>query len=137
MNALLRHSLAWRMIAPIPLAVIVAIGAVWLLVPRMIADNAIDQAVLASRNIAAPFKTIREYYTQNVVDKIVVEGTFKAATNHQGDARAIPLPVTMIHDLSALLARQDITIDLYSKYPFPSRENRRLDAFEQEAWDLL
>ena len=136
MNAL-RHSLAWRMIAPIPLALIAAIAAVWLLVPRMIADNAIDQAVLASRNIAAQFKTIREYYTENVVDKIVVEGTFRAASNHQGDARAIPLPVTMIHDLSALLAKQDTTIRLYSKYPFRSRENRWLDAFEQEAWDFL
>jgi C4-dicarboxylate-specific signal transduction histidine kinase len=137
MNALLRHSLAWRMIAPIPLAVIAAIAAVWLLVPRMIAANAIEQAVLASRNIADQFKTIREYYTQSVVDKIVVEGTFKAAADHQGDARAIPLPVTMIHDLSALLTRQDTTIGLYSKYPFPSRENRRLDDFEQEAWDIL
>ena len=137
MNALLRHSLAWQMIAPIPLAVIAAIAAIWLLVPRMIAGNATDQAVLASRNIAAQFKTIREYYTENVVDKIVMEGMFKALSNHQGDARAIPLPVTMIHDLSALLTKQDTAINLYSKFPFPNREDRRLDAFQQAAWDFL
>ena len=137
MNVQLRHSLAWQMIVPIPLTVIAAIAAIWLLVPRMIAGNATDQAVLASRNIAAQFKTIREYYTENVVDKIVMEGTFKASSDHKGDAKAIPLPVTMIHDLSALLTKQDTAINLYSKFPFPNRENRQLDAFQQEAWDFL
>jgi methyl-accepting chemotaxis protein len=137
MNVLLRHSLAWQMIGPIPLAVIVAIAAIWILVPRMIAGNATDQAVLASRNIAAQFKTIREYYTANVVDKVVMAGTFNASSDHKGDPKAIPLPVTMIHDLSALLTKQETEISLYSKFPFPNRENRRLDAFEQAAWDFL
>lgn len=137
MNMQLRHSLAWQMIGPIPLTVSVAIAAVWLLVPRMIAANATDQAVLASRNIAAQFKTIREYYTENVVDKILVDGTFKASSDYKGDAKTIPLPLTMIHDLSALLTKQDTAINLYSKFPFPNRENRRLDVFQQEAWDIL
>ena len=136
MNVLLRHSLAWQMIGPIPLAVIVAIAAIWILVPRMIAGNATDQAVLASRNIAAQFKTIREYYTANVVDKVLMAGTFNASSDHKGDPKAIPLPVTMIHDLSALL-KQETAISLYSKFPFPNRENRRFDAFEQAAWDFL
>jgi signal transduction histidine kinase len=118
-------------------AVIVAIAAIWILVPRMIAGNATDQAVLASRNIAAQFKTIREYYTENVVDKVVMAGTFNASSDHKGDPKAIPLPVTMIHDLSALLTKQETAISLYSKFPFPNRENRPLDAFEQAARDFL
>ena len=137
MNVQLRHSLAWRMIGPIPLTVIAAMAAIWLLVPHMIAANAIDQAVLASRNVAAQFKTIREYYTENVVDKIVLEGTFKASSDHRGDAKAIPLPATMIHDLSALLTKQETAISLYSTFPFPNRADRELDAFQQEAWDFL
>jgi signal transduction histidine kinase len=137
MNIQFRNGLAWRMILPIPLAVIATIVAIWLLVPRMIADSATDQAVLAGRNIAAQFKTIREYYTENVVDKIVMTGTFKASSDHRGDANAIPLPVTMVHDLSALLTRQDTVIDLYSAFPFPNRKNRVLDVFQQEAWDFL
>jgi hypothetical protein len=100
MNVLLRHSLAWQMIGPIPLAVIVAIAAIWILVPHMIMGNATDQAVLASRNIAAQFKTIREYYTENVVDKVVMAGTFNASFDHKGDPKAIPLPVTMNDDQS-------------------------------------
>src|SRR5262245_44858539 len=136
-NVRLRHSLAWRMIVPIPLAVIAAIAAIWLLVPRIIANNAIAQAILASRNTADQFKTIREYYTANVVDKIVAEGTFTASSNYKDDPKAIPLPATMTHDLSALLTKQDTAIDLYSKFPFPNRKNRQLDAFQQEAWDYL
>ena len=52
MNLQLRHSLAWQMIGPIPLMVIAAIAAIWFIVPRMIADNATDQAVLAGRSIS-------------------------------------------------------------------------------------
>ena len=93
--------------------------------------------MLAGRSIATQFKTLREYYTENVVDKILSEGTFKVSSAHKGDAKAIPLPATMILDLSAMLAKQNTAISLYSTFPFPNRENRPLDSFQQEAWDFL
>jgi low affinity Fe/Cu permease len=52
MNLQLRHSLVWQMIGPIPLMVIAAIAAAWFIVPRMISDNATNQAVLAGASIA-------------------------------------------------------------------------------------
>jgi signal transduction histidine kinase len=137
MNLQLRQSLKWQMIGPIPLMVIAAIGAAWFMVPRKVAESASDQAVLAGRSIATQFKTLREYYTENVVDKILSEGTFRASSDHKGDAKAIPLPATMILDLSAMLAKQNTTISLYSKFPFPNRANRPFDSFQQEAWDFL
>src|SRR5215468_510893 len=137
MNLQLRQSLKWQMIGPIPLMVIAAIGAAWFMVPRKVAESASDQAVLAGRSIATQFKTLREYYTENVVDKILSEGTFRASSDHKNDARAIPLPATMILDLSATLEKQNTAISLYSKFPFPNRENRLLDSFQQEAWDFL
>jgi signal transduction histidine kinase len=137
LNSQFRHSLALRMIVPITLAVIAAVAATWLLVPSMIAESATHQAIHEGLNIAAQFKTIREYYARNVVDKVVMDGSLKASSDYRDDARAIPLPVTMIHDLSALLTEQNTAINLYSKFPFPNRENRRLDPFQQEAWDFL
>jgi signal transduction histidine kinase len=137
MNLQLRHSLKWQMIGPIPLMVIAATAAVWFMVPRKVAESATDQAVLAGRGIATQFKTLREYYTENVVDKILSEGTFRASSDHKGDAKAIPLPATMILDLSTMLAKQNTAINLYSKFPFPNRTNRPLDAFQREAWDFL
>jgi methyl-accepting chemotaxis protein len=126
-----RNSLAWRIVLPVPLAMVLAIVAIWVFVPRLIADNAIDEAVNASRQTAAEFKTIRGYYTEKVVNKVVKNGAMRAAVEHAGDAKAIPLPATMIHDLSELLSKNDTTVSLYSKYPWPNRARRSATA---SAW---
>ena len=133
----LRGSIAWRLLLPVPLALVAAIAAIWIVIPRVMVSNATDEALAASQQIAAQFKTIRAYYTENVVNKIVREGTFKPSTDHRADAKTIPLPATMIHDLSELLSKQNTTINLYSQYPFPNRNSRQLDAFQREAWEVL
>jgi len=132
-----RRSLAWRMILPIPLVVVIGIAVIWFVVPRVVSDIASDGAVTAAQQIATQFKIIRTYYTENVVNKINKEGTFKPSIDHKDDAKAIPLPATMVHDLSVLLSKQDTTLNLYSGYPFPNRKDRQLDAFQQKAWDYL
>jgi methyl-accepting chemotaxis protein len=132
-----RRSLAWRMILPIPMVVIAGIVAVWIVVPRAIVSMATDGAVTTGEQIAAQYKIIRKYYTENVVNKIIKDGTFKPSTDHKNDDKAIPLPTTMIHDLSALLSRQNTTLNLYSMYPFPNRRDRKLDTFQQKAWEYL
>jgi len=132
-----RRSLAWRMILPIPLVVVIGIAVIWFVVPRVVSDIASDGAVTAAQQIATQFKIIRTYYTENVVNKINKEGTFKPSIDHKDDAKAIPLPATMVHDLSALLSKQDTSVNLYSSYPFPNRKDRQLDAFQQKAWDYL
>ena len=120
-----------------PTTAAVAIALIWIIVPWVVADNATSEAIFANQQIAARFKTIRAYYTDNIVNKVLRSGVIKASPDHKADDNAIPLPATMIHDLSALLANQDTTISLYSKYPFPNRKDRRLDEFQQEAWDFL
>ncbi len=132
-----RHSLTWRMILPVPLAVIAAIALVWFALPRIIASNATESAVLDGGQIANQFKIIRGYYTEAVVNKVVKDGSMKPSVDHTGDDKAIPLPATMIHDVSALLSKQDTTINLYSVFPFPNRKDRQLDAFQREAWEFL
>jgi HAMP domain-containing protein len=125
------------MILPLPLVIVAVIAVAWIIVPRVIADNATDEAVRASSQTATQFKTIRAYYTDNVVSKVAKDGTFKPSHDHKGNDKAIPLPATMIHDLSELLSGQDTTISLYSRYPFPNRQGRQLDPFQQEAWEFL
>ncbi|HEY1545092.1 MAG TPA: methyl-accepting chemotaxis protein [Xanthobacteraceae bacterium] len=132
-----RNSLAWRIVLPIPLGLALAIGAIWVFVPRLIAANALEEAVNVSRRTAAEFKTIRNYYTEMIVNKVVKNGSMHAAVDHASDPKAIPLPATMIHDLSDLLSKNDTALSLYSKYPFPNRKDRVLDPFQQQAWDYL
>jgi hypothetical protein len=45
----------------------------------------------------------------------------------------------MIHDLSAQSEKHEggVQIKLYSKFPFPVRKSRVLDAFQSRAWDEL
>jgi len=131
------NSLAWRIVLPIPLALALAMVAIWVFVPRLIAENAIEEAVNESRQTAAEFKVIRNYYTEKVVNKVLKGGAMHAAVDHAADAKAIPLPATMVHDLGELLSKNDTTVSLYSKYPWPNRKDRTLDAFQQQAWDYL
>ena len=42
------HSLAWRLILPIPLIVLAGIVVLWFVVPRMIIDDATAEAVRTS-----------------------------------------------------------------------------------------
>ncbi len=136
-GALPHRSLAWRLILPIPLVVIAGIATLWVVVPRMIVANATEEAAAQGQQIVEQFKAVRTYYTTNVVNKVLKEGTFTAASDHAGNDKAIPLPATMIHDLGALLAKQDTTLTLYSRYPFPNRKDRKLDEFQQKTWDYL
>jgi len=131
------HSLAWRLILPLPLTLIAAIAAIWVIVPRVVEDNATKAAILASQQVATQFKIFRTYYTESIVGKVVKESALQPSFDHKTNDKAIPLPATLMHDLSALLADKDTTVNLYSKYPFPNRKDRQLDAYQQQAWDFL
>jgi methyl-accepting chemotaxis protein len=132
-----RSSLVKRLIIPVPLTFVIAIGLIWLSVPRLMTSMAINDATLAGEQLAAQFKTIRGYYTENVVKKLVADGDFNVSFNHKTNPKAIPLPATLLHDLSAALADKDTNFSLYSKYPFPIFKDRKLDDFQQQAWNFL
>ncbi|MBQ4834973.1 methyl-accepting chemotaxis protein [Pseudoalteromonas luteoviolacea] len=82
------------------------------------------------------FKTLRGYYTKNVISKAKAFG-MSPHFEHRNDNNAIPLPATLIHELSELLSRSGTKIQLYSEYPFPNRKHRQLDEFQKEAWNYL
>lgn len=126
-----------RLLLPVPLTIVLAVGLIWLAVPRLVTSIAINDATLAGQQVAAQFKIIRAYYTENVVKKVLADPTFKASFNHKTDPKAIPLPATFLHDLGATLADKDTSINLYSTYPFPIFKDRKLDSFQQDAWDFL
>ncbi|MBM3529510.1 MAG: DUF3365 domain-containing protein [Alphaproteobacteria bacterium] len=132
-----RNSLEWRLIAPVPIVVLLAVATTWIVMPRVVAQNSTNDAIRSGVQIAEQFKTIRGYYTQNVVGKVAKSGALRPGIDHASNEKMIPLPATMIHDLSALLAKKDTTVNLYSAYPFPNRKGRQLDNFQQEAWKFL
>lgn len=132
-----RPSIIWLLVLPIPVVMIAALSAVWFLLPQQIAENARSSAVLAAEQTVAQFTTVRGYYTKNVIGKALESGALKPSIDHKGKPGTIPLPATFIHDLSAELEKQETTVKLYSAFPFPNREERQLDAFQQQAWNFL
>jgi methyl-accepting chemotaxis protein len=132
-----QDSIAWRLVIPVPIAIIVAMAVIWMTVPRVVDSMAVSDAVLANQQIAAEFKTIRTYYSENVVNKVVKSGAFQANVDHKSNDKVIPLPATFLHDLGAAIKERDTTVTLFSQFPFPGRKDRKLDDFQQQAWNFL
>jgi len=132
----IQKSILWKLVLPVPIAIAFSVLLAALLLPGYLADNSRDDAIATASTIADQFKTIRAYYTKNVVAKAKANG-MKPSYNHKTIDDGIPLPATFIHDMSELFAEKDTTLKLYSAYPFPNRAERKLDETQQAAWDFL
>ncbi len=64
-------------------------------------------------------------------------GSLKPSFDHAKEANGIPLPATLIHDLSKQLEKRDTRVALYSAFPFPVRGERKLDDFQHDTWQAL
>ena len=105
-------------------------------VPMQIAQVAQDLAAREALSNVTQIKQLRGYYTRNIVEPALKLGTLSAGVDHEGDDTKIPLPATMVHDLSEEFS-EGRTLRLYSNYPFPNRADRKLDRFEEDAWQKL
>jgi methyl-accepting chemotaxis protein len=133
----MKWGIVWQMLLPIPVVGGLAILGAYFIVPRLISQDAVASAVEQARQTVNEFKVLRGYYTNSVVAKVKGVGGVKVSFDHKGVPGTIPLPATMILDLSALLQKQGTSLQLYSPYPFPNRAGRKLDAFNTAAWDYL
>jgi len=137
MFAGVNKSISWKLILPIPIFAVIAVAAVWIVLPPQIEGNVRDDAAQSAVQTAKQFKIIRGYYTKNVIKKVKANGAIKPSFNHKTEPNTVPLPATLIHDLSSLLSKEDTTVNLYSAFPFPVRGKRELDTFQTEAWKFL
>ncbi|HEB95468.1 MAG TPA: methyl-accepting chemotaxis protein [Sedimenticola thiotaurini] len=133
----MNRTLFWRLFFPILGVVSLVIGGIAWYVPTMVRQQAEAAALEQAEKTVSQFKTIRAYYTRNVIAKVLGKGGIGASFDHQDDPNAVPLPATMIHDLSQLLADKGTRLKLYSAYPFPNRSERRLDPFQRQAWEAV
>jgi len=133
----MKQSLFLKLFAPVSIVFILGMLGLAFWLPTIIEKNATELAILDAERTAKQFKTVRSYYTKNVVKKVLANGSMKASFNHQSEQNSIPLPASMIHDLSAVLEKEGTLMKLYSGFPFPNRSNRNLDDFGQQAWDTI
>ncbi len=137
MSRILNSSIAWKLILPVPMLLIISLIVAWFVIPSLIIENSRETAIHSAVQTANQFKTIRGYYTKNVIKKVIKNKGVKPSFNHAKESDGIPLPATLIHDLSELLKKNNTTISLFSQFPFPNRKDRALDDFQKEAWAFL
>ncbi|MCK6452668.1 MAG: methyl-accepting chemotaxis protein [Alphaproteobacteria bacterium] len=131
-----QRSVSWKLMPVFAVAIVVVGAATWQIVPRTIRNGVEADAVAAAERTVRQFQQVRAYYTANVVGKSLKAG-MKANFDHKDGAGTIPLPATMMHELSADLSKEGTRISLYSPYPFPNRKDRSVDDFGREAWEAL
>ncbi len=125
-----------KFLIPIFTVLLIVFSAAAILFPKQIQNRMIEQQTENAIDVASNFKIVRGYYTKEVVAKAKASGMAVGIDHHEAE-NTIPLPATMIHDLSELFADQGMHLKLYSKHPFPNRAGRRLDAFQKQAWAEL
>ena len=63
----MKKSILWTLVLPVPIVVIVVLIGFFLIVPDAIQSRAEHQAIQTAKQTVAQFKTVRGYYTKNVV----------------------------------------------------------------------
>ena len=99
-------------------------------------SNTIDLATRSAVTTIDQFKILRGYYTKAVVGKVKRNTDLAISFDHDDNEETIPLPATMIHDLSELFSQsgeQAVQLKLYSEFPFPNRADRKLDNYALNA----
>jgi len=128
-------SIKMKIFIPVVIGSIISIIFIAYTVKRINESNMIEQSVKQGVDTVQQYKKIRAYYTKKVVVPIKNRHAMKINFDHENRADTIPLPATMIHDLSALISDNEngIKLKLYSNYPFPNRSSRTLDRFGKDA----
>lgn len=133
----LANSIAWKVMLPIITFFALVLFALIAIVPQNLEQRLLQDVEASARNSVDQLKSLRHYYTQNIVQAVVSDTDISASTKHEGINGVIPVPATFLHDISGVMSSADTQYELYSPYPFKQRQGRSLDAFAQRAWDAL
>jgi methyl-accepting chemotaxis protein len=130
-----RSDLSVRIVVPMFGVLVASVALLLVYIWWSTSRQTVDASIMSAGATVQQFKTLRAYYTENVVNKVKQSGAMKISSAHAGSADTIPLPATMIHDLSEALGRgtSGTGIRLYSAHPFPNRATRVLDSFAEDA----
>jgi len=132
------QKLSTRLFTPLLVIFVLVIFILIFYIPQVTQKHTINTAISTAENTVKQYKTIRGYYTKNVIKKVLSTSDVTANYHHKDNDKVIPLPATFIHEISEAFVKKDIiTLKLYSPYPFPNRAKRKLDSFGNQAWKAL
>ena len=132
------RSLSAKIMVPVAIGLFCTIIGVAISLSNAFKKSATETTIAKAKETIEQYRLLRSYYTTNVVAKVEKTSQIKAVVDHQAE-NTIPLPATMIHDLSEESQRNDlgVRLKLYSDLPFPNRKDRMLDSFAKAAINYL
>ncbi len=136
-NIFSRLNLVPKILIPVSAFMVLVSLAIFLYLPTVMQEMIHDKAEKDAAQMVTQIKALRTYYVTNVVKKVAGQGNVIMAFDHAGKDNAIPLPATMMHEMSKQFGSEGSSMNLYSDFPFPNRADRVLNSFEQRAWQNL
>ncbi|CTQ54478.1 Methyl-accepting chemotaxis protein 4 [Roseibium album] len=103
--------MVWKLVLPIPVLIIVGLAAAWWLIPNAVTENARESATRAGVQAANQFKTIRGYYTKNIMIGMVIAGLAILFAVLFG-ARRMSGPINDITKSMAWVAKGDLSTEI-------------------------
>ena len=130
------RSLLWRLIIPTCIAVAALAGGIAFFAPHAVVETAVNEALVRDEQTARQLQTLRAFYSDHVVGPATKAGA-PASPAYKTDGKSIPVPTTFILDVAERFKDNGLIVRLVSPYPWPTRQGRVLDEFENEAWEQL
>lgn len=122
---------------PILAITIILAFLLFFILPNFSKENKISYMEKKAVAIIDNLKSIRSYYTQSIISKVREDGHIQINYDHQDKDSTIPLPATLVHDLSKIIPEKNMEIKMFSNYPFPNRKDRVLDESEKASLAYL
>ncbi|TCR69969.1 methyl-accepting chemotaxis protein [Bosea sp. BK604] len=132
-----KKSLVLRVVWPLVLGIGTLIAAVIFLLPPAFDQMILEEATRQNLAKAQQTLALRSFYLETVVNKVTEHGTMKVSPNYRNEAASVPFQASFISDYLGLISDGDTKAAFVSPYPFPYRAERKLDGFQQAAWDAL
>jgi len=104
------------------------------LVPYLTKEQDKKDAFKESKLLVTYMKMFRSYYNSDILSKIKAHTDLKVNFDHKDFSTTVPLPATLVHDLGEVFTNgTDVSVQMYSNFPFPNRKDRVLDSFQKES----
>ncbi len=118
-------------IGPIIVSALIISYLIIFILPDISHENEMKKIEKNSVATVNKLKIIRSYYTSSVISKVKKHPNIKINFDHKIKNDTIPLPATLLHNLSEILPQDGIKIKMFSDFPFPNRADRVLSNDEK------
>ncbi|TDF41794.1 EAL domain-containing protein [Alteromonadaceae bacterium M269] len=130
--------LEWYVSAPVPIFAVLAIVLVFTIAPRVMENLVKENAVSTAVDLTETLQKIRNYYSRNVLSKVIAHSNVESTHLHKISENGVPIPATFLIEMAQSHTENDnIKVNVTSPYPFAPRKGRVMDDFQTYAWQQL